>query len=177
MGPPNELAVAAVGGNALIRDKDHESIPDQSREAALTTHHIAEMIATGWNVVITHGTGPQVGFILRRSELALEEVLPCRWTMPMRICRAASDTCSSKPALQRISQAEDRPEGGGHHHADLGGPNRSGIYRSLQADRIAHGRRDGTTTCSSPRMDPPGTIPGAGGGGLCRRRSRRPSSS
>jgi carbamate kinase len=60
----------------LIRDKDHESIPDQSREAAITTHHIADMIATGWNVVITHGTGPQVGFILRRSELALEEVPP-----------------------------------------------------------------------------------------------------
>lgn len=72
----NKLAVVAVGGNALIRDKDHESIPDQSREAALTTHHIADMIAAGWNVVITHGTGPQVGFILRRSELALEEVPP-----------------------------------------------------------------------------------------------------
>lgn len=72
----NKLAVVAVGGNSLIQDKDHESIPDQSREAAITVHHIVEMIATGWNVVITHGTGPQVGFILRRSELALEEVPP-----------------------------------------------------------------------------------------------------
>ncbi len=76
MSPTNKLAVVAVGGNALIRDKQHESIPDQSREAAITTHHIAEMIAAGWNVVITHGTGPQVGFIMRRSELALEEVPP-----------------------------------------------------------------------------------------------------
>ena len=72
----NKLAVVAVGGNSLILDKDHESIPDQSREAAITVHHIVDMIATGWNVVITHGTGPQVGFILRRSELALEEVPP-----------------------------------------------------------------------------------------------------
>ena len=72
----DKLAVVAVGGNSLIRDKNHESIPDQSREAAATAHHIAEMIAAGWNVVITHGTGPQVGFILRRSELALEEVPP-----------------------------------------------------------------------------------------------------
>ncbi len=72
----NKLAVVAVGGNSLILDKDHESIPDQSREAAITVHHIVEMIATGWNVVITHGTGPQVGFILRRSELSLEEVPP-----------------------------------------------------------------------------------------------------
>ena len=76
METPKKLAVVAVGGNALIRDKAHESIPDQSREAVITTHHIAEMIAAGWNVVITHGTGPQVGFILRRSELALEEVPP-----------------------------------------------------------------------------------------------------
>ena len=72
----NRLAVVAVGGNSLILDKDHESIPDQSREAAITVRHIVDMIATGWNVVITHGTGPQVGFILRRSELALKEVPP-----------------------------------------------------------------------------------------------------
>lgn len=72
----NKLVVVAVGGNSLIRDKNHESIPDQSREAAITAHHIADMIAAGWNVVMTHGTGPQVGFILRRSELALEEVPP-----------------------------------------------------------------------------------------------------
>ncbi|UVT21928.1 MAG: carbamate kinase [Nitrospira sp.] len=76
MSATNKLAVVAVGGNALIRDKHHESIPDQNREAALTSHHIADMIAAGWNVVITHGTGPQVGFIMRRSELALEEVPP-----------------------------------------------------------------------------------------------------
>lgn len=76
MDAADKLAVVAVGGNALIRDKRHESIPDQSREAAVTVHHIAEMIVAGWNVVITHGTGPQVGFILRRSELALEEVPP-----------------------------------------------------------------------------------------------------
>ena len=76
MPPTAKLAVVAVGGNSLIRDKNHESIQDQSQEAVITAHHIAEMIATGWNVVITHGTGPQVGFILRRSELALEEVPP-----------------------------------------------------------------------------------------------------
>ena len=76
MPPTAKLAVVAVGGNSLIRDKNHESIQDQSQEAVITAHHIAEMIATGWNVVMTHGTGPQVGFVLRRSELALEEVPP-----------------------------------------------------------------------------------------------------
>ena len=41
-----------------------------------TVKHIVNMIEAGWNVVITHGSGPQVGFILRRSELAIREVAP-----------------------------------------------------------------------------------------------------
>jgi carbamate kinase len=72
----NKLAVVAVGGNSLIRDKQHESIQDQSEEAAITAHYIADMIEAGWNVVVTHGNGPQMGFVLRRSELSLHEVPP-----------------------------------------------------------------------------------------------------
>ena len=72
----DRTAVVAVGGNSLILDREHESIPDQSKAAAITAHHIADMVAAGWNVVITHGSGPQVGFILRRSEIALGEVPP-----------------------------------------------------------------------------------------------------
>jgi carbamate kinase len=72
----SDTAVVAVGGNSLILDRQHESIPDQAAAAAATAQHIAEMVAAGWNVVITHGSGPQVGFILRRSELALAEVAP-----------------------------------------------------------------------------------------------------
>jgi carbamate kinase len=71
-----KLAVVAVGGNALIRDKDHVSIPDQFDQATLTVTHIAGMIEAGWNVVVTHGNGPQMGFILRRSELSIHEVAP-----------------------------------------------------------------------------------------------------
>jgi carbamate kinase len=72
----DRTAVVAVGGNSLILDTEHESIPDQAAAAAMTAHHIADMVAAGWNVVITHGSGPQVGFILRRSEIALGEVPP-----------------------------------------------------------------------------------------------------
>lgn len=68
------LAVVAVGGNALIRDDHHVSIPDQYEAAVETAHHLADMIEAGWNLVVTHGNGPQVGFILRRSELAAREV-------------------------------------------------------------------------------------------------------
>jgi carbamate kinase len=70
------LAVVAVGGNSLILDKQHQSIPDQYRAAAMTSASIADMVEAGWNVVLTHGNGPQIGFILRRSELSIKEVSP-----------------------------------------------------------------------------------------------------
>ncbi len=68
------VAVVAVGGNSLIKDKNHTSIKDQYDAGAESMHHIADMIANGWNVVVTHGNGPQVGFILRRSELSAHEL-------------------------------------------------------------------------------------------------------
>ncbi len=68
------LAVVAVGGNALIKDKNHQTVPDQYQAAAETMKHIASMIIDGWDVVVTHGNGPQVGSILRRSELASHEL-------------------------------------------------------------------------------------------------------
>ena len=64
------VAVVAVGGNSLIKDETHRTVPDQIHAAVETMRHIAEMIVQGWEVVITHGNGPQVGFILRRSELS-----------------------------------------------------------------------------------------------------------
>ena len=70
------MAVVAVGGNALIIDNEHKTVPDQFGAAAIAMSYVAEMIASGWNVVITHGNGPQVGYILRRSELALHELHP-----------------------------------------------------------------------------------------------------
>ena len=71
-----KVAVVAVGGNALIVDKTKKSIPDQFDAIKETMGHIAGMIEDGWDVVITHGNGPQVGFILRRSELAMHELHP-----------------------------------------------------------------------------------------------------
>lgn len=70
----NKVAVVAVGGNALVKDKSKTSIPDQYEAASETMSYIADMIAEGWNVVVTHGNGPQVGFILRRSELSADEL-------------------------------------------------------------------------------------------------------
>lgn len=64
------LAVIAIGGNSLIKDSEHMSVLDQYRNAGETAHHIASIINEGYRVVVTHGNGPQVGFVLLRSELA-----------------------------------------------------------------------------------------------------------
>lgn len=79
-----KVAVVAVGGNSLIKDEKHKSIPDQYNATVETSRHIAGMIEAGWNVVLTHGNGPQVGFILRRSELSVSELHP----VPLDYCGA-----------------------------------------------------------------------------------------
>ena len=69
-----KVAVVAVGGNSLIKDKNRQSINDQYAAACESMAHIASMIEAGWEVVLTHGNGPQVGFMQRRSELAAHEL-------------------------------------------------------------------------------------------------------
>ena len=79
-----KVAVVAIGGNSLIKDKEHQTVPDQFATTRETCVHIASMIEQGWDVVITHGNGPQVGFVLLRSELA-SHVLH---TVPLDSCGA-----------------------------------------------------------------------------------------
>jgi carbamate kinase len=79
-----KTAVVAIGGNSLIKDTTHQTVRDQYIAAGETCWHIAGMIRDGWNVAITHGNGPQVGFILRRSELASHEL----HDVPLDVCGA-----------------------------------------------------------------------------------------
>jgi len=76
--------VIAIGGNSLIPDGDHESVQDQYLAAAETDDHIASLVEQGWDVAISHGNGPQVGFILRRSEMASSEL----HEIPLDFCGA-----------------------------------------------------------------------------------------
>ena len=109
MASQSRTAVVAVGGNSLITDPAHQSIPDQYRAAAIgTAQHIAEMVVAGWNVVVTHGSGPQVGFVLRRSEIAIDEVPPVPMIMPPPTCRAPSATCSSARCATSSAAAASR---------------------------------------------------------------------
>jgi carbamate kinase len=79
-------AVVAIGGNSLIKDREHQSVRDQYIAAGDTCWHVAAMIEDGWDVAIGHGNGPQVGFILRRSEIAAHEL----HEVPLDVCGADS---------------------------------------------------------------------------------------
>lgn len=64
------LVVIAIGGNSLIKDDQHRSVLDQYNAVGETARHIVPIVSEGYRVVVTHGNGPQVGFILLRSDLA-----------------------------------------------------------------------------------------------------------
>ncbi len=68
-----KLAIVAIGGNSLIEDPKQPGIARQWDAARKTCEHIANMVTSGWHVVVTHGNGPQVGYILRRGEIASKE--------------------------------------------------------------------------------------------------------
>lgn len=108
------VAVLAIGGNSLIRDKDHQRISDQFQVTRETCQHIASMVEGGWRVVVTHGNGPQVGFVLRRSELAIQELHP----VPMD--SAVADTQGSIGyMIQQSLDNEFRKRGLGQHAVTL----------------------------------------------------------
>lgn len=98
-----KLAVVAIGGNSLIKDEKHKTVEDQYQAAKETTYHIADMIEQGWDVAIGHGNGPQVGFILRRSEIAAK--VEGMHEVPLDVCGADSQGAIGY-ALQQTLQNE-----------------------------------------------------------------------
>lgn len=98
-----KVAVVAIGGNSLIKDKAHQTVEDQYQAAKETTYHIADMIEAGWDVAIGHGNGPQVGFILRRSEIAAR--VEGMHEIPLDVCGADSQGAIGY-ALQQTLQNE-----------------------------------------------------------------------
>ena len=84
----SKLAVIAVGGNSLIKDDKRVTVEDQVQALRETAQHIADMIEAGWDLAIGHGNGPQVGFILRRSEIAAK--VEGMHEVPLDVCGADS---------------------------------------------------------------------------------------
>ena len=103
-----KLAVVAIGGNSLIKDAKKVSVEDQYLAAKETTLHIADMIEAGWNVAIGHGNGPQVGFILRRSEIAHK--MEGMHEVPLEVCGADTQGAIGY-ALQQNLQNELKRRG------------------------------------------------------------------
>jgi len=103
-----KLAVVAIGGNSLIKDNKRVSVEDQYLAAKETTFHIADMLEAGWNVAIGHGNGPQVGFILRRSEIAHR--VENMHEVPLDVCGADSQGAIGY-ALQQTLQNELKRRG------------------------------------------------------------------
>lgn len=68
--PTRKVAVIAIGGNSLILSKDAQTVQDQYRALCVTGKHIVSLVELGYQVVVTYGNGPQVGFLLWRSEVA-----------------------------------------------------------------------------------------------------------
>jgi carbamate kinase len=106
----DRLAVVAIGGNSLIKDRMHQAVRDQYIAAHETSQHVAAMIADGWDVAIGHGNGPQVGFILRRSELAAHEL----HEVPLDACGADSQGAIGYALAQNLQnvlrrRGMDRP--------------------------------------------------------------------
>ncbi len=81
-----ERVVVALGGNALLRRGEDDSYENMFRSARSAAEKIADIAASGWEVVVTHGNGPQVGRILLQQEAASGWVHP----MPLDVCGAES---------------------------------------------------------------------------------------
>jgi carbamate kinase len=83
-----KLAVVALGGNALLRGNQVGTIKQQERNTYDTCVNLVELIRKDYNIIITHGNGPQVGNILLRNEAGYTQYsIP---KMPLDICVADS---------------------------------------------------------------------------------------
>ena len=143
-----KVAVVAIGGNSLIKDSAHQTVEDQYAAANETTYHIAQMVRMGWEIALTHGNGPQVGFILRRSELARHEL----HEVPLDVCGADTqgaigyalqqtlrnhllDMRIAKPVVTVVTQVEVDPN-------DPAWQNPSKPIGSFMTEELARERRE-----------------------------------
>ena len=145
-------AVVAIGGNSLIKDKQHQTVRDQYIAAGETCWHIASMIKDGWDVAIGHGNGPQVGFILRRSELASHEL----HEVPLDVCGADSQGAIGYALVQNLENDFRRLELDRHAVAVVTqvevAADDPAFAASVEADRLVHGRADGDAETRPGRL-------------------------
>lgn len=96
-----KAVVIALGGNAILRHKEKGTAEAQLANVRRTSRHIADIIRAGYDVIITHGNGPQVGDILLRNEMA-KDILP---PMPLDVCGAESQGMIGYMLQQSLNEA------------------------------------------------------------------------
>jgi carbamate kinase len=99
-----KTAVVAIGGNAITRASEEATLENQMRNLRETCFHLARMIAAGYDMVLTHGNGPQVGNILLQNELARDDIPP----MPLDVCVAESQGLLGYMIQQALTEQLDR---------------------------------------------------------------------
>ncbi len=97
----NKTVVIALGGNALLDPKTNGSIAEQIRTIEHSCAKIAQIIAAGYRVVVTHGNGPQVGNLLIQQEEAQELVPP----LPLDVCGAMTQGQLGYLLQQKLREA------------------------------------------------------------------------
>lgn len=84
----NKLAVVALGGNALLRGNQKGTIEEQTQNTLDTLENLVFLVREGYNLVISHGNGPQVGNILMQHDAGDQNYnIPA---MPLDYCVAES---------------------------------------------------------------------------------------
>ena len=151
-------AVVAIGGNSLIKDQSTRTVRTSTSPPSETSRHIASMIEDGWDVAIGHGNGPQVGFILRRSELAAHEL----HEVPLDVCGADTQGAIGYELQQNL-----------HNDFRRHGIDRHAVTVVTQVEVAATTRRSRTRPSRSARSWTRSRRP-APGRRLGRRRGRRP---
>ncbi|KRG10979.1 carbamate kinase [Staphylococcus sp. NAM3COL9] len=82
----SKRVVLALGGNAILQPKQEATYENQYNNVYSATRKMAELKAQGYNIVVTHGNGPQVGNIIAQNEAAKNIVEP----LPINACNAES---------------------------------------------------------------------------------------
>ena len=82
----SRTALVAIGGNSLARAGEPTTVAAQRAHVVEVCEVLAQLVAAGWRLVVTHGNGPQVGAALRRSELAAADAYP----LPLDMCVAST---------------------------------------------------------------------------------------
>src|SRR5207302_6230384 len=150
--------VVALGGNALLRRGEEDTAEEMRRSARFAAEQVAGIAAAGWEVVVTHGNGPQVGRILLQQELAKASVAP----MPLDVCVAESqgqigyllqvaigdvfyERGMERPVVALVTLARVRPDDPAFRHPTKpGGP----YYDEAEARRLS--RERGSTMAPAP---------------------------